>query len=48
MAIVSPIQRRAWQWYSNKNSNMVAYVQENINGVKVTQISTASRLTKHF
>jgi ATP-binding cassette subfamily B protein len=38
MAIVSPIQRRAWQLYSNKNSNMVAYVAENINGVKVTQI----------
>jgi ATP-binding cassette subfamily B protein len=38
MAIVSPIQRKAWQLYSNKNSNMVAYVAENINGVKVTQI----------
>ena len=40
MAIISPIQRRAWQSYSNKNSNLVSYVQENINGVKVTQIFT--------
>jgi ATP-binding cassette subfamily B protein len=38
MAIVSPIQRKAWQLNSNKNSNMVAYIAENINGVKVTQI----------
>lgn len=38
MAIVSPIQRRAWQMHSNKNSNLVSYVQENINGVKVTQL----------
>lgn len=38
MSIISPIQRRAWQSYSNKNSNINSYVQENINGVKVTQI----------
>jgi ATP-binding cassette subfamily B protein len=38
MAFVAPIQRRAWQLVSNKNSNLNAYVQENINGVKVTQI----------
>ncbi|GHU80521.1 ABC transporter ATP-binding protein [Clostridia bacterium] len=40
MSIISPIQRRAWQSFSNKNSNLVSYVQENINGVKVTQIFT--------
>lgn len=38
MGIISPIQRRAWQKNANKNSNLNAYVQENINGVKVTQI----------
>ena len=38
MVIVAPIQRRAWQSHSNKNSNLNAYVQENINGIKVTQI----------
>ncbi|GHV51381.1 multidrug ABC transporter ATP-binding protein [Spirochaetia bacterium] len=30
-------QRRAWQIVSNKNSNLNAYVQESIDGVKVTQ-----------
>jgi ATP-binding cassette subfamily B protein len=30
-------QRRAWQRVSNKNSNINAYVQESIDGVKVTQ-----------
>ena len=38
MGVISPIQRRAWQKNANKNSNLNAYVQENINGVKVTQI----------
>ena len=38
MAFISPIQRRAWQSVSNKNSNINAYTQENINGVRVTQI----------
>ena len=46
MAIVSPIQRRAWQLYSNKNSNMVAYVAENINGVKVTQVFNREEFNK--
>jgi ATP-binding cassette subfamily B protein len=30
-------QRRAWQNVSNKNSNLNAYIQESIDGVKVTQ-----------
>jgi ATP-binding cassette subfamily B protein len=30
-------QRRAWQRVSNKNSNLNAYIQESIDGVKVTQ-----------
>ncbi|MCL2214914.1 MAG: ABC transporter ATP-binding protein/permease [Treponema sp.] len=35
--IVKPAQRRAWQSVSNKNANLNAYVQESIDGVKVTQ-----------
>jgi ATP-binding cassette subfamily B protein len=34
---IKPMQRRAWQRVSNKNSNLNAYIQENIDGVKVTQ-----------
>ena len=30
-------QRRAWQVYSNKNSNLTAYLHESINGIKITQ-----------
>jgi len=35
---IKPAQRRAWQAVSNKNSNLNAYIQESIDGVKVTQI----------
>ncbi len=38
MLFVAPIQRRAWQAFSNKNSNLNAYASESINGIKVTQI----------
>lgn len=31
-------QRRAWRMVSNKNSNLNAYLQENIVGAKITQI----------
>lgn len=31
-------QRKAWQAVSNKNSNLNAYLQENISGAKVTQM----------
>ncbi len=31
-------QRRAWQRVSNKNSNLNAYLQENITGARITQI----------
>jgi len=34
---IKPAQRRAWQAVSNKNSNINAYIQESIDGVKVTQ-----------
>ena len=35
--IIKPAQRRAWQRVSNKSANLNAYVQESIDGVKVTQ-----------
>lgn len=35
---IKPKQRRAWQTVSNKNSNLNAYLQETITGMKVTQI----------
>ena len=31
-------QRRAWQQVSNKNSNLNAYLQENIVGARITQM----------
>jgi ATP-binding cassette subfamily B protein len=34
---IKPLQRRAWQRVSNKNSNLNAYIQESIDGVRVTQ-----------
>jgi len=34
---IKPAQRRAWQAVSNKNSNLNAYVQESIDGIRVTQ-----------
>ena len=34
---IKPAQRRAWQRVSNKSANLNAYVQESIDGVKVTQ-----------
>lgn len=35
--IIRPVQRKAWQQVSNKNSNLNAFVQESIEGAKVTQ-----------
>jgi ATP-binding cassette subfamily B protein len=34
---IKPEQRRAWQSVSNKGSNLNAYIQESIDGVRVTQ-----------
>ena len=34
---IKPAQRKAWQMVSNKGANLNAYVQESIDGVKVTQ-----------
>lgn len=38
--IIKPAQRRAWQQVSNKGSNMNAYMQESIDGAKITQLFT--------
>jgi ATP-binding cassette subfamily B protein len=35
---IKPAQRRAWQSVSNKGANLNAYVQESIDGVRVTQV----------
>jgi len=35
---VKAMQRRAWQSESNKNSNLNAYLNESINGMKITQL----------
>ncbi|MGN0369732.1 MAG: ABC transporter ATP-binding protein [Butyrivibrio sp.] len=38
MIIIKKYQRKAWQDVSNKSSNLNAYLQENLTGVKVTKI----------
>lgn len=38
MLMIKTRQRRAWQAVSNKSSNMNAYLQESISGIRVTQI----------
>ncbi|WP_040948315.1 ABC transporter ATP-binding protein [Gorillibacterium massiliense] len=40
MLVIKTKQRRAWQAVSNKNSNVNAYLQESISGIRVTQIFT--------
>lgn len=41
--IIKPRQRRAWQEVSNKNSNVNAFVQESIEGARVTQAFNRQR-----
>ncbi len=38
LAYIKKHQRKAWQQVSNKNSNLNAYLQENIAGARITQI----------
>lgn len=38
MLLIKNRQRRAWQAVSNKSSNLNAYTQESISGIRVTQI----------
>ncbi|MCL6457479.1 MAG: ABC transporter ATP-binding protein/permease [Gorillibacterium sp.] len=40
MLLIKTRQRRAWQAVSNKSSNLNAYLQESISGIRVTQIFT--------
>ncbi|MFD0672187.1 ABC transporter ATP-binding protein [Cohnella sp. GCM10027633] len=40
MLLIKNKQRRAWQTVSNKSSNLNAYTQESISGIRVTQIFT--------
>ncbi|MBO5284086.1 MAG: ABC transporter ATP-binding protein [Lachnospiraceae bacterium] len=40
MMYIKNRQRKAWQQVSNKNSNLNAYLQENIVGARITQIFT--------
>lgn len=40
MGYIKKHQRKAWQEVSNKSSNMNAYLQENIVGIRVTRIFT--------
>ncbi|RUS42223.1 ABC transporter ATP-binding protein [Cohnella sp. AR92] len=40
MLLIKTKQRRAWQAVSNKSSNLNAYLQESISGIRVTQLFT--------
>ena len=37
IALIKPKQRRLWQLVSNKNSNVNAFIQENIEGARIAQ-----------
>jgi ATP-binding cassette subfamily B protein len=41
-------QRKAWQTFSNKQSNLNAYIHESINGIKVTQAFTREAENKRI
>ncbi len=43
MLLLKTKQRRAWQSVSNKSSNLNAYLQESISGIRVTQIFTREK-----
>lgn len=38
MVIIKPMQRKGWQQYSNKSSNMNAYLNESISCMKIAQL----------
>ncbi len=42
--LIKPKQRKAWQNVSNKNSNLNAYLQESIDGTKITQGFTREKV----
>ena len=41
--LLKNIHRKAWQSYSDKNSNLTAYIHESINGVRITQAFVRER-----
>lgn len=43
LLILKPIQRKGWQEYSNKSSNMNAYLNESISCMKITQLFVRER-----
>ena len=43
MFVIKTRQRRAWQAVSNKSSNLNAYTQESITGIRITQIFTREK-----
>jgi len=43
LMLIKTRQRRAWQSVSNKSSNLNAYMQESISGIRVTQIFTREK-----
>lgn len=44
VAMLAKVQRRTTQMYSNKQSNLNAYIQESISGMKVTQAFARERI----
>ncbi|MFC5530520.1 ABC transporter ATP-binding protein [Cohnella yongneupensis] len=46
MMLIKTRQRRAWQAVSNKSSNLNAYTQESISGIRVTQIFTREKVNE--
>ena len=44
ICLIKGRQRRSWQSFTNKSSNMNAYLGENINGIKVTQSFTREKI----
>ena len=44
VAMLAKVQRRTTQMYSNKQSNLNAYIQESISGMKVTQAFARERV----
>lgn len=46
MLLIKTRQRRAWQAVSNKSSNLNAYLQESISGIRVTQIFSREQHNK--
>lgn len=44
VAAIKKPQRMAWHKFSSKNSNLVAYINESLNGIRITQAFTRERV----